>query len=70
MWETPAALASSKEQCEGWDCFTVPRFARTRHFHGPALNTILQFMYRLFVGVIIRRGYRASRQDELETLQF
>jgi hypothetical protein len=50
MWETPAALASSKERCEGWDCFTVPRFARFRHFHGPALDTTLQFMYSRFVG--------------------
>jgi hypothetical protein len=38
MWETPAASASSKERCEGWDSFSVTRFARFRHFHGPALR--------------------------------
>ncbi len=27
MWETPAASASSSGLCEGWDSFTVPRFA-------------------------------------------
>jgi len=35
MWETPAVSASSKERCEGWDSFTVPCFARFRHFNGP-----------------------------------
>ena len=34
MWETPAPPASPKKRCEGWDRFTVPRFARFRHFHG------------------------------------
>ena len=33
----PAVPASSKGRCEGWDSFTVPRFARLRHFHGPVL---------------------------------
>jgi len=34
MWETPAVPASSKRRGEGWDRFTVPRFPRSRHFHG------------------------------------
>lgn len=34
MWKTPAASASSNGLCEGWDRFTVPRFAWTGHFHG------------------------------------
>lgn len=37
MWKRPAVPASSKERCEGWDSFTVPGFARLRHFHGPVL---------------------------------
>ena len=36
MWKRPAVPASSKERCEAWDGFTVPRFARVRHFHGPS----------------------------------
>ena len=28
-----ALSASSKRRCEEWDRFTVPRFARARHFH-------------------------------------
>ncbi len=36
MWKTLAASASSKERFEGWHCFTVPRFAPLRHFHGSA----------------------------------
>jgi len=35
MWETPAFPAASKELCEGWDMYSVPRFAWFRHFHGP-----------------------------------
>ena len=34
MWETPAVSASSNGLCEGWDRFTVPRFAWAGHFHG------------------------------------
>lgn len=34
MWERPAVPAFPKERYEGWDSFTVPRFARFRHFHG------------------------------------
>ena len=37
MWETPAPPASSKGRGEGWDSFTVPRFARSCHFHGLVL---------------------------------
>jgi hypothetical protein len=29
-----SSTASSKERGEGWDSFTVPPFARFRHFHG------------------------------------
>lgn len=39
MWETPAPPASSKRRCEEWDSFTVPRFARPRHFHGHVLRS-------------------------------
>ena len=34
MWKTPAASAPSNGWCEGWDRFTVPRFAWTGYFHG------------------------------------
>ena len=37
MWKRPAVPASSKERCEGWDSFTVPRFAGLWHFHGLCL---------------------------------
>ena len=34
MWETTVVSASFNGLCEGWDRFTVPRFAWTGHFHG------------------------------------
>ena len=70
MWETPAGSTSFKERYEGWDCFTVSRFARFRHFHGPALAAILEFMYSRFGGHYQARLWGILHRMNLKALQF
>ena len=42
MWEALVLPAPSKERCKGWNSFTVPRFARLRHFRSPCVGKEFQ----------------------------
>ncbi len=72
MWKTQAASASSNGLCEGWDRFTVPRFAWTGHFHGSfacCAHGFISFQQSLKKGEGARSPFPSRSADTILRMQ-